>query len=337
MEVGGAPVALMDGIVVSNMRVAAQYDVSNSGTLAYLDNVLTRKLAWVDRRGDILSVFADGRAFVDVRFSPDGTNVAVSDRGSDVDIWVYDVARETSTRMSYSPANDEVPVWSPDGRFVAWTSSGVLQRRAADGSGSEEPLWQAPNHKHVMEWTADGKTFVLTEDRRGNGTGWDVLVLNAEGEPLPKYLLESSFDERNPRLHPEGKWLAYESDASGEYEIYVTSFPEPGARHRISSGGGVEPVWSADGNELYYRGPAEVFAVNVGGGSEFSAGKPVALFSDVFDRSGTTNHPTYDVHPDGRFLFVVRPMAEDDPYRDLYRFKIVVNWMAEVEARVPVP
>ena len=336
MEVGGAPVALMSGIVVSNMRLAAQYDVSNSGTLAYLDNALTRKLAWVDRRGDTLSMIADGRAFVDVRFSPDGTKVAVSERASDVDIWVYDVARETSTRMSYSPANDEVPVWSPDGRFVAWTSSGSVLQRAADGSGSEEALWQTPYHTHVAEWIADGKTFVVNEDRPD--TGWDVLVLNFEGEPSPKYLLESSFDERNPRLHPEGKWLAYESDESGGYEIYVTSFPEPGARHRISSGGGVEPVWSADGNELYYRGPAEVFAVKVGGGSEFSAGKPVALFSDVFDRSGTTNHLTYDVHPDGRFLFVARPLAaEDDPYGRLYRFKVVVNWMAEVEARVPAP
>ena len=241
--------------------------------------------------------------------------------------------------MSYSPLTDEVPVWSPDGRFVAYTtltgSSGrVLQRRAADGSGSEEPLWETPYHTHVADWTRDAKTLVLNETRPG--TRWDVLVLNAEGEPSPKCLLESSFDERNPRLDPEGKWLAYASNESGEYEIYVTSFPEPGARHVISSGGGVEPVWSADGNELYYRGQTEVWAVKVGDGSEFSAARPIALFPNRFDRSGGITHTTHDVHPDGRFLFVARPLAaEDDPYAGLYRFKVVVNWIAEVEARVP--
>jgi len=341
LEVRGEPVALIEGLTDPGGILVAHYAVSDSGSLAYWVFAPTRRLAWVDRRGNILSVVSEERGYADLRLSPDGGSLALFDLSSALDIWNYNIARETFTRLSLSPRTDEVPVWSPDGRFVAYTTNPnvggrILHRRASDGSGSEVALWESPNHTHVSDWTRDGKTLVLNENRTGAGTGWDVLVLNAEGEPSPQYVMESPFDEVNPRLHPGGKWLAYMSNETGQREIYVTSFPEIGEKHVISSGGGSEPVWSKDGSELFYRTGIEIMAVDVMAGAEFTYGKPVVLFRDTFEDAAGASHTAYDVHPDGRFLFVTGPVgAEDDPYGGLSRYQVVVNWMAEVEERVP--
>jgi len=338
MTATGDPESFATGLTVSGGRQAALFDVSDSGTLAYLDLEPRRVLDWVDRTGTTLSTIGHERQYRDVRFSPDGQTVAIMDAEPGVDIWVYDGARDTFSRISSSPAFDEVPAWSPDGRFVTYTSSRdsrgrILHRRAADGSGPEEALWETPHHAHIGSWTSDGSTLILAETRQ---EGWDIFALNAIGEPRPEDLVAGPFNERNPRLDPTGRWLAYESDESGEYQVYVTTFPEPGARHLISSSGGVQPVWSADGSELFYRGPVNVWAAEIAGGASFSAGRPVALFPNRFERSG--DHVTYDVHPDGRFLFVARPQADDDdPYEGLYRFRIVRNWVTELEARLPAP
>ena len=333
-------VALVDGIAIASGTAAAQFAVSDSGTLVYLDYLasLSRRLVWVDRDGNTSSAQAGSRAYSDIRFSPDGRRVAVHDHGAGNDIWIYSPERGTATRMSYSPLADEVPVWSPDGRFVVYTTDNgmgrVLKRAPSDGSGSEEALWETDRHTHVADWTPDGKALVLNLVRPG--TRLDTLLLSLEGEPSLQPLLESPFDERNPRLAPGGKWIAYESDESGQHEIYVTSFPVPGAKHVLSTGGGTQVVWSADGRELFYRSSTHLMAVKVESASEFRFETPVALFSDPFDRSGGANHTSYDVAHDGRFLFVERERgALDDAYGGLYRFQVVIDWVAELEERVP--
>ena len=162
---------------------------------------LSRRLVWVDRDGNTSSAQAGSRAYSDIRFSPDGRRVAVHDHGAGNDIWIYSPERGTATRMSYSPLADEVPVWSPDGRFVVYTTDNgmgrVLKRAPSDGSGSEEALWETDRHTHVADWTPDGKALVLNLVRPG--TRLDTLLLSLEGEPSLQPLLESPFDERNPR------------------------------------------------------------------------------------------------------------------------------------------
>jgi serine/threonine protein kinase/Tol biopolymer transport system component len=343
MEVRGAPVTLIEGLTDPGGILVAHYTVSDSGSLAYWVFAPTRRLSWVDRRGNALSTLSEPRGYADLRLSPDGRSLAIFDLSSTLDIWTYDFARETFARISLSPQTDEIPVWSPDGRSVAYTTTRpegfgrILHRRASDGSGAETALWETPYHTHVADWTDNGEMLVLNEDRTTADTGWDVLVLNTEGAPSPRYVLESRFDERNPRLHPGGKWLAYMSDETGQYEIYVTSFPEAGAKHAISTGGGFEPVWSKDGSELLYRNGTDIMAVEVMDESEFIFSKPVALFRDTFEDSAGASHTAYDVHPDGRFLFVTRPVAdEDDPYRGVSQYHLVFNWVEEVKRLVPI-
>ena len=160
-------VALVDGIAIASGTAAAQFAVSDSGTLVYLDYLasLSRRLVWVDRDGNTSSAQAGSRAYSDIRFSLDGRRVAVHDHGAGNDIWIYSPERGTATRMSYSPLADEVPVWSPDGRFVVYTTDNgmgrILKRAPSDGSGSEEALWETDRHTHVADWTPDGKALVL--------------------------------------------------------------------------------------------------------------------------------------------------------------------------------
>ena len=356
-------VALVDGIAIASGTAAAQFAVSDSGTLVYLDYLasLSRRLVWVDRDGNTSSAQAGSRAYSDIRFSPDGRRVAVHDHGAGNDIWIYSPERGTATRMSYSPLGDEVPVWSPDGRFVVYTTVNgmgrVLKRAPSDGSGSEEALWETDRHTHVADWTPDGKALVLNLVRPG--TRLDTLLLSLEGEPSLQPLLESPFDERNPRLAPGGKWIAYESDASGRRTKSLPVVYPEGARVAFFRSSRVRNMSSPRAEGLKSYGLADEDAssdpttstsqqhashgVDVNGRERvrisFPRHRSRGLFSDPFDRSGARQpHVLLEsqVAHDGRFLFVERERgALDDAYGGLYRFQVVINWVAELEERVP--
>jgi Tol biopolymer transport system component len=257
--------------------------------------------------------------------SPDGTKVAFDRRdgqSSKVDIWLYDVARGTTTRFTFGPNGANArPVWSFDGSYIAFESnrdSGVnhVFQRAANGGTDEvltPPLRNAQTRPE--DWSRDGRYLVET----AGGAQGDLWVQPLFGDKKPFPYLATPSIERQARLSPDGKWLAYSSDESTRSEIYVQSFPMPGSKAQISIDGGNKPVWSRDGKELYFiSADRKMMAVSVKIGDKFEAGTPKALF-DTRIGTGILNH--FDVSKDGRFLIPTQTESVvDSP------LTVIVNW-----------
>ena len=228
LEVMGGPIPMAEGVMTAGLRSgAAHFGVSDTGALVYVTaDPGDRTLVWVDRDGREETLAAEPRAYQYPRISPDGGRLAVDVRDQEQDIWIWDFARETLTRLTFAPGLDSYPVWTPDGRQVAFASNRDgpehnLYWKAADGTGSIERLTESENGHRPYAFTPDGRRLVFLEldeeDRR------DLGVLSLEGSPEP--LLATEFNERNGEISPDGRWLAYQSDASGQHEIYVRPFP----------------------------------------------------------------------------------------------------------------
>ena len=338
LELRANPVPVVDSVVQSIDSESAQFAVSDSGTLVYLDvlNLNNARLVWVDREGGVEPLTEAAHAYSDVRFSPDGNRFAVHNRSNENDIWFHDVGLGTMARLTLGNSEQETPVWSPDGRFVAFVSAEVsassartFYRKAADGSGEREKLWDGRGHGHVADWTPGGRQLVV--ELRG-----DVYLLNLEGEPSLTPLLDGPFVEKSSRLSPDGRWIAYASDETGREEVYVQPFPDGGSKHMVSRDGGLQPIWSPDGATLFFRGETHVMEVSVALAPEFQSTRPVSLFEDRFHRPRVGGHTSYDVSPDGRFLMLERESAGGKGrFGGSFYIEVVINWFEELERRVP--
>jgi Tol biopolymer transport system component len=212
-------------------------------------------------------------------------------------------------------------VWSPDGRRVAFSSRDVseLYVKSVDG-GSEELLLKRDNQPWAYSWSPDG-LLALGESDPTTGLDIWIMPLETHGEPQP--FLVTPFGEDAPIFSPDGRWLAYTSNESGQYEVYVQPYPGPGRRWTISTEGGEAPVWSSDGRELFYVRARQMWAVTIETEPEFRAGTPRLLFEGPYELS--TRHPHYDVLPDGRFI-----MLEQESERTT--FNIILNWVEELKS-----
>ncbi len=311
---------------------AAAYAVSAAGALAYAPGAAGSQrieAVWADRRGVLQPLPAPPRDFDQLRLSPDGRHLAITVRGDNPDIWVGEVGRGTLTRLTFEPFEDETAVWSPDGKQIAFaasrgTGAGAsrqLLRKPADGSGSEEMLFRGDGHSHVSDWARDGGALVFTEQVAA--TGVDIWILPLEGERKRRPFLQTPFNENWPRLSPDGRWLAYQSNESGRNEVYVQPFPGPGGKWQVSTDGGARPVWAASGRELFYRYGERIMVAPVEPGSSFSAGTPSVLFEGRFEEA-------YDLAPDGkRFLMLRTQDAALVP-----QLNVVLGWTEELERRL---
>jgi serine/threonine-protein kinase len=219
------------------------------------------------------------------------------------DIWVVDLQAGTNTRQTFDAGQDETPVWSPDGVWLAYGStrgnSRMIFRRRSDGSGRDEVLWQAPLpiHAHVQDWLSNTGAIVIAMAQNEAPTKVAVLA----GGSAPTAILEGAIDGR---VSPDARWIAYVSTESGRQEVYIQSFRSRGGKWQISTDGGTEPVWSKTGDELFYRGSGAVNAVRISSSVGFSAGPPQRLFADSFVPGGL-GHTNYDVAGDSqRFLMI---------------------------------
>ena len=269
------------------------------------------------------------------RISPDGGRVALSVRDQEDDLWIWDFARETLSRLTFVPGRETTPVWTPDGKQVAFASERDGQTnlcwKAHDGTGSVERLNESENLQFPNAFTPDGRQLVFTDF---DGTTVNLGVVSLDGSP--ERLLATEFNERNGEISPDGQWLAYESNASGQYEIYVRPFPNvEDGQWLISRGGGTRPLWAPDGRELFYVAPGpRLMAVGVQAEPGFEAGNPEVVYEGRFyvPRGGAPFR-TYDIDPDGERFLMIELGGSDETLST--EFILVLNWFEELNRLVP--
>jgi Tol biopolymer transport system component/predicted Ser/Thr protein kinase len=332
LAITGAAVPVVHGILSSGG--VAQYSFSSTGALVYVPGSVQEaqsRLVWIDRKGAEQPVAAPAHNYVLPRVSPDGKRVAVNIEEADGQIWVYDVDRETLTRLTFEGGASIDPVWTPDGKRIAFKGAdNRLFWQPADGSTTAEALTSAElaGNNVPGSWSPDGQVLAFMEINRD--TGYDLYTLPLkDGKPQP--FLRTASVETAPRFSPDGRFIAYASDESGRIEIYVRSYPGPGGKWQISSEGGSEPVWNPKGRELFYRAGNKMMAVDVTVQPTFSAGKPRTLFEGPYLPT-PRSFPDYDVSPDGQRFLMLKPSEQTS---SLTQIVVVQNWFEELKQKVP--
>jgi serine/threonine protein kinase len=319
----GDPAPIADPVGANVQNSAGGFTVSDTGVLAYRSrDARNRLLTIFDRSGAQLGSFGTVGFHRNPAVSPDFTRVAVQD-GATNDIWIFDRPRGTSLRFTVDRATENTPVWSPDGRRVVFASnrSGTfdLYQKAVDSTAKDDLLFQSDRPKTPEDWSADGRLILFRD--QGAATNADLWVIPLEGARTPRPVLNSAFEEREGRLSPDGRWIAYVSSEPGALEVFVSSFPAPGAKWRISSGGGHQPRWRADGKELFFLSESrDVMAAPIATNSDGSlqAGTPQSLFATAAASFAERN--SWDVAPDGQRFLVNSVPVQRAP------ITVVVNW-----------
>ena len=326
----GDPVTLADGV--------GSFAVSEAGPVAYRAfGRAARQLTWVDRAGKAVGVASEpdaNESRESPELSPDGRRVAVQRTvQGNTDIWLRDLLRGGMTRLTFDAALDVVPVWSPDGMRIAFTSNrtGVynLYLKASNGSGTEQQILDSPITKAPQDWSMDGRW--LTYYEQGAATGRDLWALEMTGpDPTPRVVANTPAEETLAQFSPDGRWMAYQTNESGRFEVVVQAFPEAGGKWQVSTAGGAAPRWRADGQELYFLAPdATMMAVSVtAAGVSFETSTPVALFPTRAVDGGTVtqNRAQYAVARDGRFL-INQPVGD----AAVAPITLILNWNPAVK------
>ena len=336
LELTGDPFFVQEDVARPNTTV--QFQVAQNQTLVYMPASAGGPApipVWVDRRGRVEPLPGiSGGSYRSLRLSPDGTRLALEELQTPTDLWIYDVARGTLSRLTTDPATESSPLWTPDGERVVFGSdrenSRGLYSRQADGTGDAERLTTVDYTRRLRphSWSSDGTMLLFSTG--GSRTTWDIGFLSMAGESSPRFLIQTEMVERHPAVSPDGRWIAYTSELSGEPEVYVERFPDLGDRRLISTDGGTMPLWSPDGRELFYMTPddAKLMVVSIDSETRFKAGAPEVLFEGNFFRLGGLR--SYDVTPDGqRFVILSRDGTDTTKNVAPPSLVVVQNWLAE--------
>jgi serine/threonine-protein kinase len=344
LEVTGTPVPIAEDVTIASTG-AANFVLAQNGTLVYVagGGSNQRQLVWVDRNGREAPITAPPRAYTSPRISPDGTRVAVDLYDQENDVWVWDLARETLTRLTLDPGNDRFPVWTPDGRRIIFNSnrsgSWNLYWQASDNTGIAERLTTSSNIQIPSSMSPDGSRLIFAELRPK--TGLDVMMLELNPTPAttvtrtPQPLVQTTFAELDSRVSPNGRWIAYQSNESGMPQIHVRPFPNVDAGHwQVSTNGGTRPVWARNGRELFYQVNGAMMVVPVQTtGSIFSPGNPTKLFDAAPYYFGIAGH-TFDVSADGQKFLMIKNAAASDQ-NAAPSLIVAEHWTEQLQTRVP--
>ena len=345
LELSGAPLGVLDNVMQaigsgnSNLDTgAAQVAISATGTLAYVRGgsypAHKGRLMWVSAQGQETPTGVAPDAYMAPRLSPDGQRIAIMLHPSRHDVWTHTPPDGPSSRITFGGLNT-FPVWTPDGGRLtisrAQRGPSHLFSVSAMGEQHEPELLAALGSGEIpADWTRDGATLVFVQEIIDKP--WDIWALTRDNTAWRTFpVVNSRFSDIHPALSPDGRWLAYVSDESGNrLEVYVQPFPGPGPRRQISTGGGREPLWARDGGTLYYLVPntpsvggSVVMGVPTTTGTTLTVGKPKPLFSTRY--GGTFPVRGYDIAADGRFLMVLADPAAA-PMSVTTHFDIILNW-----------
>jgi serine/threonine protein kinase len=328
----GEPFPMVEQVGFNAVIGNAAFSVSENGTLTYMTGSIGGgQPALYARDGKRLSSVGPPGEYFNLYLSPDEKRVAaaVSDpQTGSRDITLLDIATGTPTRFTFNVAEDFLPIWSPDGTRIIFSSDregiGNLYQKSSSGAGDEQLLFKSNERKWPGDWSKDGRFIICTN--RSATTKDDLWVLPMTGDQKPFLYLQSSFNEDHPRFSPDGHFVAYTSDEHGKWEVYVQTFPASGGKWIVSTNGGVQPRWRRDGKELFFIAPdRKMMAVDVKlEGSVFEAGVPKVLFqTNVVSYPNPRN--VYDVFADGQRFVIVTPSEENTSTG----INVVTNWNAD--------
>jgi serine/threonine-protein kinase len=308
--------------LVTTRSGAGEFGVARDGTLVYVDvtagsqSARARTLVWVDRTGKEERITAPTRSYEAPRISPDGKQLALAITDQESDIWVWDLVRADFRRLTFDPWVDTFPVWTPDSRRIVFSSQsgGVLNLwwKAANETGPAERLTTSANNQWATSVSSDGKQVVLTE--LTPATGRDLMLLTLDGSHRVAPLLQTPFDELRGDISPDGHWLAYESNNSGQFDIRVRPFPNTSVgEYQLSTSGGTRPVWNHNGKELFFFGAdGTLMGVPVDAtAAMWHAGAPTKLLESRYYTGGGNPNRSYDVSPDGRRFLMIKAASAD--------------------------
>jgi serine/threonine protein kinase len=325
-ELKGEPFTVMENVAFTPSSSYSHFSVSENGTLVFWQgNDVGRQLAWFDRIGKQISTAGPPGPYNDMVLSPDGNRAAVQRfDGGNSDLWIMDLIRGVPVRFTFSASIEDNPSWSADGNSLFYTSASegktVFVKKNSSGAGNEEPVYESTNAiDDGTDISPDGKNLLFEVV----GVKTDVWVFPLDGSAKPYALFASEFAEFQAHFSPDGHWVAYASSESGRPEIYVQSFPPAGGKWQVSTGGGAQPHWRRDGEELYFIAPdRKLMAVEVKLGSAFEMGTPAPLFQTQVSNFVSPNR--YDVSADGQ-RFLVNSSVQEQSRAPIV---IVLNWAA---------
>jgi serine/threonine protein kinase len=349
LESTGTPVPVVDGIAASVEFGGGQFDVADNGTLVYLSGTASRPGGWqvlsMDSSGKSRPLLTTPANYLGPRFSPDGKRLVFSIGLGKADIWLYDLQRQVSSKLSFAPLSDHAPVWAPDGAHVVYQSQttggwGIKSVRA-DGSGEPERLWESKSFLVPVSFSPDGRVLAFFET--APETGMDIWTLPLEtggpGSPKPgkaKILLGTRANENFPAFSPDGRWIAYVSDEAGAPEVYVRSL-SGGGKSLISAGGGLYPVWSKTRKQLLYasrEGRISIADYTIDGNS-FRPGKVRPWAAKQTINVNTSPGFGFDLAPDGNSIVFLPAPDRDEQAKGNLHVTVLLNWFDELRRRVP--
>jgi serine/threonine-protein kinase len=341
----GDPILIAQPVSVTNAGRAA-FSVSNTGVLVHASDVgvgtSPRVVTWIDRGGREEPLGVPIHTYSHLALSPDGARVALSSADQERNLWIWSLTNKSLTRLTFGLGQDTSPVWTPDSRQIIFQSNPTgpfrLYSVAADGTGMPARLLDTSANQGVSSVTPDGAELIFDEDTTDTGVDVRAVMLNAPHRV--RTLIKEPLNDRNGIVSPDGRWMAYQSSQSGPYQIYVRPYPAvENGRWQVSTNGGVQPLWSRDGKELFFlSSDLSLMAVRVESGNSWTAGTSTRLFADpglsfTAGNFGGTGR-TYDVSPDGR-RFLVLKLAASAPSDVSTRLVVVQNWTEELKRLVP--
>jgi serine/threonine-protein kinase len=323
LEVVGSPVPVVDEVRM-HVYDLAYFAVSDRGTLAYVPGLFESVVMAVDREGEAVELVREETDLLWLRLSPDGKRLAATVYAEGFGIWIYDLERAGSRIPLHTEGTGYNPVWTPDGKRITfhWFGEGItggIYWKSADGTGEAELLCEG---YRPFSWSSDGQLLAFRRGRR------DIWVYHRGGDAEP--FLTSRFAENHAAFSPDGQWLAYVSDESGRNEVYVRAYPGPGNKWSASGGGGVGPVWSPDGKELFYRDPSgrKLLAATFRSEPSIQIGTPKILFQGPY-RGDDYSGRFYDLAADGETFVLMKQPTEGQSVN------VVTNWFEELKRLVP--